>query len=220
MQGLHVVFAVDRAGLVGEDGETHHGVFDVGFLRQIPGMTVLCPGSCTELKDMLQWAVQGFNGPVAIRYPRGGDRGYSDSKWSPTGTVSQCGSLCKHRSGADVNLITYGTLLDNVMSAADRLATSGVEATVLRLQTILPIPVQKIAEEMAQNAPVVVIEETMHNCGIAASIAMQLKDFSVTGLDLGAEYITHGSVRELYSHCGLDAESIVNHVLEVLQREN
>ena len=72
MLNLHVVFAVDRAGLVGEDGETHHGVFDVGYLRQIPNMTVLCPANCAELADMLTWAVQEGSGPIAIRYPRGG----------------------------------------------------------------------------------------------------------------------------------------------------
>ena len=72
MLHLHVVLAVDRAGLVGEDGETHHGIYDVGFLRHAPGMTVLCPASLEEQKAMLRWAVQDYNGPVAIRYPRGG----------------------------------------------------------------------------------------------------------------------------------------------------
>ena len=71
---LHVVFAVDRAGLVGEDGATHHGVFDVGFLRQIPGMKILCPASMAEQKQMLTWAAEHFDGPVAVRYPRGGDK--------------------------------------------------------------------------------------------------------------------------------------------------
>ena len=77
MLGLHVVFAVDRAGLVGEDGETHHGIFDVGFLRQAPGMVILAPASRAELADMLIWAVEEYNGPVAIRYPRGTDLAYS-----------------------------------------------------------------------------------------------------------------------------------------------
>lgn len=72
LQGLHVVLAVDRAGLVGEDGETHHGLFDPAFLDTIPGMTVLCPASFAELRDMLEYAVYEVKGPVAIRYPRGG----------------------------------------------------------------------------------------------------------------------------------------------------
>ena len=79
MLKLHVVLAVDRAGLVGEDGETHHGAFDVGFLRQAPDMKILSPASLAELREMLIWAVEGQKGPVAVRYPRGGDRGYSDS---------------------------------------------------------------------------------------------------------------------------------------------
>ena len=70
---LHVVLAIDRAGLVGDDGPTHHGVFDVGFLRQIPGIRILTPVSLAEQRDMLRWAVEDYNGPVAVRYPRGGE---------------------------------------------------------------------------------------------------------------------------------------------------
>ncbi len=106
MLGLHVVFAVDRAGLVGEDGETHHGVFDVGFLRQAPGMTVLCPVSTTELRDMLIWAIFDHDGPVAIRYPRGTDRGYSMSSWEQRADIAKNGFLTCHRQGSDVALVT------------------------------------------------------------------------------------------------------------------
>ena len=93
MQKLHVVFAVDRAGLVGEDGETHHGVFDVGYLRHAPGMTVLCPASCVELTQMMTWAVNDCTGPVAVRYPRGGDGRFTESNWDPNASV-----VC-HRHG-------------------------------------------------------------------------------------------------------------------------
>ena len=87
MLKLHVVFAVDRAGLVGEDGETHHGVFDVGYLRQIPGMTLLAPASCAELEAMLDFAVNECDGPVAIRYPRGGDGSYTGAQFDDSGIV-------------------------------------------------------------------------------------------------------------------------------------
>lgn len=224
MLRLHVVLAVDRAGLVGEDGETHHGVFDVGFLRQIPGMTVLCPGSCAELSDMLQWAVEACDGPVAIRYPRGGDRSYTDSAWDNTCCASTDGCLISHRSGADVTLLTYGTLLDNVMDAAGKLSEQGIEATVLRLQTISPLPVSQILERMAPNAPLLIVEETMRNSGVCDSITRSIcvakSDCCVIGMDLGSGYVTHGSVKELYKHYGLDADSIVHRVLEVRQSEN
>jgi 1-deoxy-D-xylulose-5-phosphate synthase len=119
--GLHVVFAVDRAGLVGDDGATHHGVFDVGFLRQIPGITVLCPSSMAEQRDMLRWAVKDCRGPVAVRYPRGGDGKYADSCWNGTSSV------VNHREGGRVALITYGNLLDDVQKAADKLKEQGIE---------------------------------------------------------------------------------------------
>ena len=112
LQNLHVVFCVDRAGLVGEDGETHHGVFDVGFLDTVPGMTVLCPACFSELKEMLRWAV-GADGPVAVRYPRGGE-GRQYPAWAGEGA-----SLL--RSGTDVTLVAYGTLADEVLTAAELL---------------------------------------------------------------------------------------------------
>ena len=220
MLKLHVVFAVDRAGLVGEDGETHHGVFDVGFLRQIPGMTVLCPASCAELCEMLRWAVEDCDGPVAIRYPRGGDRNYTGSDWNH---LSDSG-IVTHRSGPDVTLLTYGTLLDNVLEAANKLASMGFEATVLRLMKIAPLPVDRIMQEMAPNAPLVIVEETMANCGICDALAREICEKkpgqSIFGMDLGCRYVTHGSVKDLYNECGLDPDSIMNRVLEVLQSEN
>ena len=220
MLKLHVVFAVDRAGLVGEDGETHHGVFDAGFLRQIPGMTVLCPASCAELGEMLRWAVEDWDGPVAIRYPRGGDRSYTGSDWDQ---LSDFG-IVSHRCGADVTLLTYGTLLDNVMEAADKLASMGIEATVLRLMKISPLLGDRIMQQMAPNAPLIIVEETMANCGICGALTHEIcvvkPEQIVSGMDLGHEYVTHGSVNELYFQYGLDSNSIVKRVLEVLQSEN
>ena len=219
MLKLHVIFAVDRAGLVGEDGETHHGVFDVGFLRQIPGMTVLAPYSCAELNDMLEWAVEECDGPVAIRYPRGGDHGFTDSCWDHFGS----GLVC-HRGGKDAVLITYGTMLENVMAAAEKLAAVGIDIAVLRLLKLSNLPVEEIASQISANAPVVVVEETMHGSGICSSLGAELysklPDIHVSGMDLGSEYVTHGSVRQLYAHCGLDADAIVKHVVEVVSRES
>ncbi len=208
MLNLHAVFAVDRAGLVGEDGETHHGIFDVGFLRHAPGMKILCPASVAEQKSMLRWAVNDHNGPVAVRYSRGGNIGFSDDCFDPAKNV------ITHRTGGDVTLITYGTLLSNVLSAADLLAQKGVHATVLRLTEISDIHADEILRGMAPNAPIYVVEEVAAGTGIARDIAMQISDTEVHGIDLGAGYITHGSMDALYRHCGLDAASIANRILE------
>ena len=219
---LHVVLAVDRAGLVGEDGETHHGIFDVGFLRQTPGMTVLCPASLAEQKQMLRWAVEDCTGPVAVRYPRGGDGTYRDSAWIP-GMAARDGALACHRTGADVTLITYGTLLDNVMQAAELLDRQGIHATVLRLLTVAPLPVAQIVSGISARHHVVIVEEVCAGSGIRQDLAWELchalPDCKVDGIDLGHRFVTHGSPASLYQYCGLDAQSIADYTREVLRHE-
>lgn len=216
MLRLHVVLAIDRAGLVGEDGETHHGIFDVGFLRQAPGMKILCPGSCAEFRQMLSWAVCEQDGPVAIRYPRGGDRDYHGSAWLPEAGVQ--GGVCRHRQGKDVTLITYGTLLQNAMDAADILQKNGVEATVLRLLTVKPLPVPEIISLLSDTKQVVIVEEACQGSGIGDTLACALyrtvANCRVGCMDLGHRYVTHGKVEQLYSHCGIDGRSIADYVLE------
>lgn len=214
MLNLHVIFAVDRAGLVGEDGETHHGIYDVGFLRHAPGMTVLAPASRKELEQMLIWAVEEQSGPVAIRYPRGSDRGYADSAWNPDAPV-----VC-HRKGDDITLITYGVLLDNAMKAAELLSEQGVETTVLRLTKLTDLPVDEIMQSVSANKRVVILEEAAGHCGISHELALGLQGCKVSGIDLGDQYITHGAVNVLYDHYGLSPEAIKNYVLEVHRDEN
>lgn len=224
MLGLHVVLAVDRAGLVGEDGETHHGVFDVGFLRQAPGMIILCPASTAELDDMLTWAVKEQSGPVAIRYPRGGNKEYVDSAWSHNADMGCDGALACHRKGADVTLITYGTVLQNVMDAADLLAERGIQAAVLRLLSVSPLPISQILAHIPENSTVVIVEEVCSGSGIREMLAWELGQHmysgKIYGIDLGHRFITHGSPDELYRDCGLDAASIANYVQEVRKVEN
>ena len=214
MLNLHVVFAVDRAGLVGEDGETHHGIYDVGFLRHAPGMTLLAPASRKELQEMLVWAIEEQNGPVAIRYPRGSDRGYADSAWDAGSSV-----VC-HRKGNDVAIITYGVLLDNAMKAAELLCEQGIEATVLRLTKLTDISIEEITQSLSINKLVIVLEEVGGHCGIGSELAAKLQDSNVICVDLGDRYVTHGAINTLYDHYGLSPEAIKNHVLEVLRDEN
>ena len=223
MLGLHVVFAVDRAGLVGEDGETHHGIFDVGFLRQAPGMTVLCPASTMELRRMLNWAVEEYAGPVAIRYPRGTDGGYRESAWDNMTAVGGNGVLTRHRTGDDVTLITYGTMLQNVMDAAEALEKIGIQATVLRLLTVAPLPIEEILAQMSATPQVVVVEDACAESGIRQALAWELSHrtpaIKIDGIDLGHNYVTHGSIEELYEHYGLDSKSITAFVQEALKNE-
>ena len=214
MLKLHTVFAIDRAGLVGDDGETHHGVFDVGFLGQIPNMTVLCPVSLAEQKDMLRWAVREFDGPVAVRYPRGGNGSYTASDWDPEAM------LACHRRGEDVTFITYGTIYGNVAQAAELLEQQGIHATVLRLQCVAPLNMDTILDKLSTHPHVIVVEEVCAGSGIRQEIAWQLHhrlpDCKVDGIDLGHAFVSHGSAAELYRHHGLDAQAIAKFTQEVL----
>ena len=220
MLNLHVVFAIDRAGLVGEDGETHHGVFDVGFLRQTPNMQVLTPGSLAELQDMMRWAVLKCDGPVAVRYPRGGDKGYIQSAWEADGSRL----VTSHRQGKNATIVTYGTLLQNAMDAAALLADKGIETTVLRLLKVNPLPVQQIYDSLSQSHRVFVLEEVCTGSGIGQELAWKLSKLDgrckTDCIDLGRNFVTHGSVDALHKALGLDGAAVAKTIEEALKNEN
>ncbi len=224
MLKLHCVIAVDRAGLVGDDGETHHGVFDVGFLRQAPGMTIVCPASLAELQAVLTWAVEKQSGPVAIRYPRGGNREYTDSAWEVDENVLAKGAAVRHREGADVTIVTYGTMLQNAMDSAALLARQGIQATVIRALTVAPLPVSDILALKANSKHVVILEEACTGSGIKEALGWQLLQLEaglrLHGLDLGPGFVTHGSMDKLYASLGLDAQSVCSFIQEVVSNEN
>ena len=223
MLKLHVVLAIDRAGLVGEDGETHHGVFDAGFLRQIPGLMVLCPATCAELSDMLRWAVLEYDGPVAIRYPRGGNGQLGASHFTSQDIISK-GLVHSHRSGKDVALITYGTTVNRVLASAEKLSEMGVEASVLRLLTLSPLGIEQLAAQVEDCKQVVIVEETCTQSGVHSDLAWALQkeiaDLNIHSIDLGNEFVPHGSLSDLYRKYGMDADAITKAVLEVLSHEN
>lgn len=215
--GLHVVLAVDRAGLVGEDGPTHHGVFDVGYLRQAPGMRILCPVSQAELRQMLPWAIRECTGPVAVRYSRGGDGAYTGCDFEPGKSVA-----C-HRTGSHVVLISYGIISNNVIAAAEILAQSGIDATVLRLTQVHPIDASELMPLIPADAPIVVVEEAATGAGIKESVAWEIRkcrpSARIHGIDLGSDFVPHGDQASLHKMLGLDAGSIANYVREVLTNE-
>lgn len=217
MLRLHVVFAIDRAGLVGDDGPTHHGAFDIGFLRQMPGMLVLNPASLAEQQAMLRWAVEEYDGPVAIRYPRGTEGAYQGSDWKglTSGAVT-------HRTGCDLTFVTYGSMLDNVMAAAGQLAQQGIEASVVRLMNLSDIAVADITAAAGEKGQIIVVEEAASGSGLREALAWELRGSRcrISGLDLGGDFVPHGSQKKLYEYCGLDGASIARFAKEVLGRES
>ena len=211
MLKLHVVLAIDRAGLVGDDGETHHGVFDVGFLGQVPGMMVLAPCCTEELKEMLRWAVLECSGPVAVRYPRGGDGPVTGSCWDPDSGV------ITHRHGADGAIITYGSLINQALGAADILAQQGLSVSVIRLTKLNPISASELKAALAGQKVILIAEEAIGglDADLSCMIHQILPDSSSAVIDLGREYVTHGTVAKLYEKHGLDAAGIADRFLEV-----
>ncbi len=212
---LHVILAIDRAGLVGDDGPTHHGVFDIGFLRQVPGMQILAPASMQEQQQMLRWAAKCYDGPVAIRYSRGTEGCYTASDWKGLdGEIVKC-----HRKGDAMTLITYGSLLTNVMNAAEILSRQGIEVTVLRLMSLGQLGADEVISKISGNR-VMILEEAAAHSGIRESLAWKLRqkrdDLTIWGRDLGENFVPHGSQKELYHHCGLDEMSIAAYVKEAL----
>ena len=221
LAGQHVVFAIDRAGLVGEDGPTHHGVFDVGFLRQIPGMTVLAPANFEQLQSMLRWAVNECNGPVAVRYPRGSTQYGADS------FAGRPEAVVQHTMGEDATVICYGTILNEAMMASRMLIGNGNSNDVSVQVLSLLSPTHYSREELAgkvKGKHVFVIEEVCHGSGISGDIALSLRkaglDCTVHAIDLGEKFVPHGDMRSLYRLTGIDNGCICNHIREVMIHEN
>ena len=222
MLKLPVVLAVDRAGRVGEDGESHHGIYDVGFLRHAPGMTVLCPASMAESQQMLRWAVRKSNGPVAIRYPRGSNGAYTESAWDEN--AESVSGMCVHRRGEAAAIITYGTLINNTMEAAQILQQSGIEVTVIRLTMVSPLQTVQIFDALSGCKRVFAFEEVAGNCGIRDQLSYELTKYDpqirVYGRDLGNQYIQHGALDRLYDYYGLSGEKMAQSIMEVYGSEN
>ena len=204
LQGLHAVFAVDRAGLVGRDGETHQGSFDVSYLSAVPGMTIYAPASFAELESMLSLTLYSCAGPAAIRYPRGGEGAYRDCR---------CEEESLLREGCDVTLVSYGVMINEVLGAAARLEEEGISAEVIKLGRIRPNSFAATRASVGKTRRLVVAEDVCDfGClgeQIRASLAGGTEPFSSRLLNLGDGIVAHGSVEELRRVCGIDADAIV-----------
>ena len=209
---LHVVLAVDRAGLVGEDGETHHGVFDVGFLRQIPGMVVLCPSNYNELKSMLHYAVEELDGPVALRYPRGGEGDFTDDTFSG---LAPCVKLAQ---GEDVTVVTYGTMVDRVMRAARQARENGIGCDVIKLNSIVHPAFDELVRSVSETGRLVVVEDAMASGCVGQALLAELSARGVACesklLNLGYEFTKNGDLEHLFEENDLDISGIYRAITE------
>ncbi len=211
LEKLHAVLAVDRCGIVGADGETHHGCLD--YLSQIPGMTVLVPASFDELRQMLRRAVEDIPGPVAVRYPRGGENGYAGG-WN--GEAVQV-----LREGGDAAVVTCGILTGEILRAADALQAEGVGVRVVKLAQVSPLNGKELCAALDGVKRLVVAEDQLRAGGLGERLSALLleQDAGIGKIRLrnaGTALPTQGSTAQLWHELGLDAEGIAQAVREVL----
>jgi 1-deoxy-D-xylulose-5-phosphate synthase len=204
LQDLHAVFAVDRSGLVGRDGETHQGSFDVSFLSTVPGMTIYAPASFSELDAMLGLALYGCDGPVAIRYPRGGEGAYHDCHTEAEFVL---------REGSDLTIVSYGVMINEALEAADRLAEDGIMAEIIKIGRIRPNSFDETRLSVGKTKRLIVAEDVCAfgsvGSQILSSLAGVTEGFDYRLLNLGDGIVQHGSVEELRRMRGIDAQGIV-----------
>lgn len=204
LQNLPVVFAIDRAGLVGADGPTHAGSFDLSYLRCIPNMVVMAPSDESECRQMLSTAYQ-YNGPSAVRYPRGGGPGIETRNDLTTIAIGK-GEV--RRQGKDIAILGFGSMLTPALEAAERL-----DATVANMRFVKPLDTELIKSLAAQHTLLVTIEENtvMGGAGAAVMEALQALNIDKPTLCLGLPdtFIEHGIHETMLAECGLDAQGVI-----------
>lgn len=200
LQNLHVIFAVDRAGLVGADGETHHGVFDLSYFSMIPGMTVLAPADGYQLAEMLEFAAD-MDGPVAIRYPRGSCEGKHLRLRRFRGGNSVISE------GKDVTILAVGAMLDECIEAAEKLRANGIDAGVTNVAVVKPLNTRW---SELDTRLVVTVEDNVLRGGFGESFTAVFKDtpYDIINIGIPDRFVEHGDIPSLRRECGIDAESI------------
>lgn len=216
IQKLPVVFAIDRAGIVGDDGETHQGVFDLSYLSSVPNMSILAPKHLEELPLMLKWAVNQ-NSPIAIRYPRGADC-FEDI--TPLREIKY-GKWEKITNGEKVAIIAVGKMIQHAMIARKSLLNKGINPTIIGATFVKPIDTELLKELIKEGYNIISIEDNVINGGFGSYVLMELNKLNFKGkfkaLGFRDEFIPHGDVNLLYKDAGLDAESIEKCVINIMQ---
>ena len=209
LQKLHVVFVLDRAGLVGADGPTHHGSFDLTYLRLIPGMTVMAPKDESELRDMLYTAVEHCDGPVAIRYPRGSALGVPLKDGFEKIETGKSETLIE---GEDVAFLALGKMVEYSLNAAEILNEEGISPEVINMRFAKPLDEQKLDEIASRFNKIITLEESSLKGGFGSGVLEYFAEKNykndILRVGLPDEFIDHGTQKELHAQLGIDAEGI------------
>ncbi|HOP35519.1 MAG TPA: 1-deoxy-D-xylulose-5-phosphate synthase [Syntrophales bacterium] len=218
LQNLHVVFALDRGGFVGEDGPTHHGLFDLAYLRSIPNMVVMAPKDENEFQHMLKTATE-HRGPIAVRYPRGAGAGVpldTDLSSLPIGK----GEILM--DGGDVTIVALGTTVEPARAAAERLKAEGIGATVVNGRFAKPLDRELLCETAARTGRVLTVEENVLMGGFGSAVLecfqeAGLRDVRIRRLGIGDEFVEQATQKELRRLHGIDEEGIYRAALEMVR---
>lgn len=219
IQKLHVTLCLDRAGLVGDDGYTHHGVFDYAFLRSIPNMTIMSPKDENELRHMLKTAVD-FDGPISIRYPRGSGVGVDISEPVHTLPVGKAEVL---HEGKDVCIWAIGSMVQSALDAADVLAERGISVGVVNMRFAKPLDAELLFECAQKYGKLVTMEEGVLAGGVGSAVLealnskQLLQQCQVLTLGIPDEFVLHGDKKLLFRDLALDVPAIVKQITELVK---
>ena len=222
LQNLNVVFCLDRGGLVGEDGATHHGVYDLSYLRAIPNITICSPMNEEELRNMMYTAQLEGMGPFAIRYPRG--RGVMP-QWKTTFSELAVGKGRMVRSGNDLAIISIGPIGNTAMEACSKLAEKGISAALYDIRFLKPIDNELLHDIFKSFDKIITVEDGSILGGLGSAVTEFASDNNyhnktIHRLGIPDRFIEQGTVEELHRECGIDLEGITNAVEQVLNIEN
>jgi 1-deoxy-D-xylulose-5-phosphate synthase len=221
LQNLPITFLMDRAGLTGPDGPTHHGCFDLGYLRLLPNMLVLAPGDAVDLPPMLEFALS-FPGPVAIRYPKATaeDAGKQDNRER---TPIELARAEVFDWGRDGMILACGTLLTNCLKAAASLQAEGLDIGVINMRFVKPLDTEVVLKALETSPFVLTVEEAALAGGFGSAVLEAAADAGqnashVTRRGIPDRFIEHGERAELLADLGLDAAGIARTCHELAQR--
>lgn len=208
LQNLHVVLLVDRAGIVGADGETHHGLYDISFLSDMPGMTILSPSSFSQLEKMLDYAVNEHKGPIAIRYPRGNIEYMGEENCD----MAEIEVINPHGNNV---IITSGRMVNTAVKAADILKKDGINIKIVKLNKIYPVP-ENLYDYLKGADCIVTLEDNTVSGGMGMIIGAELEQLRINSkfkiFAFPDEPIIHGSINVLDRHYRLDAVSVAEDI--------
>lgn len=212
IQNLHVIFAIDRAGLVGSDGETHQGIFDLSYLSSIPNMTVMAPKNKWELSDMMKFAVR-YDGPIALRYPRG--EAYDGL--SRFRLPIEYGKWETIYDENEIALLAVGSMVKTAVEVRDRLRQMGYGCTLVNARFVKPLDQEAIRTLQAEHQLLVTMEENVKSGGFGEAVLEYLNEIKsqtrAMVIALPDDYVEHGNVDLLKQECGIDAESIIKKIV-------